>query len=33
MFVANRKKLQLNPRSITLEGIIIIAHKLLVILH
>lgn len=33
MIVVNREKLQLNPWSITLEGIIIIAHKLIMILH
>lgn len=32
MTVAGREKLQLNPWSITLKGIIIIAHKLKAIL-
>lgn len=33
MTVAGREKLQLNPWSITLKGIIIIAHKLKAILN
>lgn len=33
MIVANREKLQLNLWSITLEGIIVIAHKLMAILN